>query len=191
MTTHSTVKKPLKRIGYLIIGVWFIACSALITWYSTSNKNEFDPKMQLSQAIMDLSFEQTFSQLLITVKPELTDNARVIHFTQGDCYCEWLAEPHQNKLDEWASKHEFDAIYIDLKDFPQLQAYIPSTPAIAAIDDNNQLIYLGPYSRGSGCFSQSGEVDIQLNNYLIMKETNKLGINALIDTDASGCYCNT
>ncbi len=172
MITHSTVKKPLKRIGYLIIGVWFIACSALITWYSTSNKNEFDPKMQLSQAIMDMSFEQTFSQLLITVKPEQTGNARIIHFTQGDCYCEWLAEPHQNKLDEWALKHEFNAIYIDLKDFPQLQQYIPSTPAIAAIDDNNQLIYLGPYSRGSGCFSQSGEVDIQLNNYLMMKQTN-------------------
>lgn len=46
-------------------------------------------------------------------------------------------------------------------------------------------MHVGPYSRGSACFGKNGEIDKQLSNYL------QVAFNRVIDTDASGCFCNT
>ena len=86
-----------------------------------------------------------------------------------------------------------------LKSWDALKALIPSTPAIIALDENDHLIYLGPYSRGSGCFGTNGMIDEQLALYLDKVQflpkspsvlADNINLSTVIETEASGCYCS-
>jgi len=196
----------------LLIGLWFLLCSVLVLWLGSANKTEFDPRMRLSQALMSLQFESTIVDAISRISPAAS-YPRIFHITQGQCFCEWLAKPHQNSLNAWAEQNDYSSQQLSLIDHPQLAAYVPSTPAVIAIDKDQQLIYLGPYSRGSGCFAQSGEIDAQLKVWTEQSagstgSTGSAGIaddadsadsansvanikQAVVDTDASGCYCES
>lgn len=201
----------------LIITVllWFFAASALIYYMSTKLLVEFDPNMTLSSAITSLSFEQdlvaslTHTEYLASTRNDknVPDNmlgaadltqhpATIFHFTQGNCYCEYVASSHQSRLKQWSSEQGFININIDLNNYPALTNFIPSTPAVAVLGQHNQLMYLGPYSRGTGCFASSGEVDDFLADWIAKQNTQmtqqrpaQYTQNAIIDTDATGCYC--
>lgn len=169
--------------------MWLVGCSILVVWLGSVNKSEFDPNLKLSQAIMDLSFEEQLIDVIDAINANSSaTNARIIHITQKACYCDWLSLSHQSSLNDWASKHNYETTQINLNDSPQLTKFIPSTPAVIAIDKNNQLIYVGPYSRGGGCFSQSGKINDQLTLWAQKKET--VYKQTVIDTDAKGCYCS-
>jgi len=179
------------KVGLGIVAVWFVVCTVLIVRFGVSNKHEFDPNMRLSQAIMDVSFDQALFTKLVSTGNVETNSPSVFHFVQGNCYCEWLAQPHKTKLDSWSTDNQFVNHYINIAEHPQLAQFVPSTPAVAAFDAQQQLIYFGPYSRGTGCYSNSGEIDTQLANWLKQKGNEAIPMQATIDTDATGCYCET
>lgn len=198
--------KLSNKSSWCLVGLWFLLCTGLITWFGAGNKSEFDPQMQLSQEIMDIDFEAKFVSMLqnevnaVLVTSDAQDEhlhtGSVFHFTQGQCYCEWLAQPHQQSINAWAQDNQFNTHTLNITQHRSIKAIIPSTPAIAVVDAQGKLIYLGPYSRGTGCFARSGEVDEQLDKWLQMQtqsDSNNLAIitNTVIDTDASGCYCAT
>lgn len=188
--------------AFILLGVWFVACSGLILWFGASAKSQFDPDLKLSQNLMNLSFEEEVVSTLLAVSSSqntsllgldarLDNGATIFHISQNSCYCDWLAQAHQNSLDTWAKQNDFGSVYLNLHQASALQDLIPSTPAVVAIDENQELIYLGPYSRGSGCFTQSGKIDEQLANWKLNKANQTVSYGgAIIDTDASGCYCN-
>ena len=191
--------------------IWFIAASAIIYYVSITSLVEFDPKMKLSEAIMSLSFEHELVSLLNSTKyndasqndsssPDISSQvqAKIYHFFQGDCYCERLASAHQSRLTRWSSQEGFSNINIDVKESRVLAKSIPSTPAVAVVNQQGELIYLGPYSRGAGCFADSGQIDDFLAAWIAQQNTGKSkqsawqhSQNAIIDTDAKGCYCAT
>lgn len=142
---------------------------------------------------MSLSFEQDLASALSqTQQISLSANSPTIfHLTQGRCYCEFLAKSHQSSLKNWSSAEGFENVELDVNAFPQIKRFVPSTPAVVVLDADKNLLYLGPYSRGSGCFANSGEVDIYLQEWVETKDNLTKQSTALIDTDASGCYCNT
>ncbi len=211
----------------IIVASWFMVCTTLIFSLSNSAKSEFDPDMKLSQAIMSMEFETELSNKLTTLlstKPvpshEQFDSPAqlnypkgfLINIVQGDCYCEWLSNRHQNNLKSWAKDTNFVSVMVNLDDFPFLTEYIPSTPSIIALDADHQLIYLGPYSRGMGCYGASGEVDKILKRFIAHQQSElskdkittipsmtsqarasqtKNDITGIIETDAKGCYCAT
>ena len=193
----------MKLINLSFLTIWFIACSGLILWIGTTNKNEFDSDLVLSQAIMDMNFEESLMATLAaqsasysssrTFQPNQNFKGRIYHINQGDCYCEWLAQPHQRKLDQWGQDHDFTTTYIDLNRASELKKYVPSTPAVIAVSEDNELIYFGPYSRGSGCFATNGMVDEQLALWLKNRPQASSGISlgTVIETEVSGCYCIT
>ncbi len=187
---------------FALLGVWFAACSGLILWFGASAKSQFDPNLKLSQHLMSLSFEDKVVSTLLAASvsesktplgqdAQLHNGATIFHISQNSCYCDWLAQAHQNSLDKWAKQNDFASVHLNLHQARALQDLIPSTPAVVAIDENQELIYLGPYSRGSGCFTQSGKIDEQLANWKLNKASQAVYYGgAIIDTDASGCYCN-
>lgn len=197
--------KKLHALLISLICIWFVACSALIFWFSTTSKTQFDPDMLLSQGLMDLHFEtnlvaalqaNALSMPLLNDKNPLTQiRGTVFHITQGDCYCEWLAQAHQEKINIWSGQHQLKTVNINIDSTAQLAQFVPSTPAIAIVDSQNTLVYFGPYSRGSGCFGQSGQVDNQLEAWFgsshITTVNTKVNITSAIDVDATGCYCAT
>lgn len=199
---------------YAFLLLWFVACTGLIVWIGTASKSQFDPNMKLSMALMNLSFESDLIASINSIrKAELSTNtetlatdtqASIFHITQGDCYCEWLAQSHISTLTTWSQKNEMTSYKIDLNKHPDLRAFVPSTPAVLAIDQYDQLIYFGPYSRGSGCFSNSGMIDQVLDHWLarVAESENKQVTSlqntltptpeqGIVDTDANGCYCIT
>jgi hypothetical protein len=100
-----------------------------------------------------------------------------------------LASSHHNKLKTWAQKHNVKSTVLDLANYPQLLAVIPSTPAIIVTDKNNNIIYVGPYSRGAGCFSASGQIDNYLDQWFTQTDPKSVPKSTIIETDATGCYC--
>lgn len=192
-------------VTWFAVLLWFTACSALVVWIGSANKSAFDPSSKLAIAIMDLSFERALIHAVESPFQKTNESinsgskiGKIFHITQGDCFCEWLAKSHKNNLEQWSAENGFSSYNVDLKQRPDLAKFIPSTPAVLAIDDNGQLLYFGPYSRGSGCFSSSGKIDERLDEwknsqkqYQGQSNIGRGSLGAMIDTDASGCYCQT
>lgn len=197
------VKSPI--FTWVAVLLWFASCSALVIWIGSANKSAFDPSSKLAMAIMDLGFESALISAVSAPvaygrKVESFDSAggKIFHITQGECFCEWLAQPHKNNLDKWSTQNAFSSYKVNLKQHPNLREFIPSTPAVLAVDEHGNLIYFGPYSRGSGCFASSGIIDERLKEWQTQQLgnispllQNEMNLGAMIDTDASGCYCQT
>ncbi len=173
-----------KRFQQALLIIWFVGCSALILIMNAGKAREFDPEQRLAIKLMELDLEAKLLSTLNTFKNN-SSRGRIFHLYQNQCICERLAKSHVKTLDSWASDNRFESHSVNINQYPQLKAFVPSTPAILAIDANNQLIYFGPYSRGIGCFNRSGEIDQQLANW-VTPNSQRAGI---IETDAKGCYC--
>lgn len=174
--------------SYLLWGglaVWLILASVAIYSFGGSNFKEFDPHLRLASQIMSLDFEKDLLQAMESSGLS-TDEARIYHVRSGDCWCDALSKPHAQKIDQWATQYAVNAQVIDLAKHPSLAEYIPSTPAVIVVDQE-QLVYFGPYSEGMGCFAQTGFVDIRMKPYF---ENPRANFTASIQTEAIGCYCH-
>jgi len=118
------------------------------------------------------------------------ENAKgtIFHVTQGSCFCETLSESHKKTLNEWASSEQISYQHIDALSMSSLRRFVPSTPAVIVLNKNRQLVYLGPYSTGMGCFQSSGMVDERIKPYF---QNPAATLHATIQSEAQGCYCAT
>jgi hypothetical protein len=196
-----------KWLTILLALLWGTFALVAIKWVGSDNFVEFDPELKLSAAIMSLSFESE----LVAALPNLDEGSRgsIFHLVQGDCFCERLSDGHKANLSDWANKRSLTSKVLDLADYPSLLTYIPSTPAVLVVDENKNLVYLGPYSVGFGCFEDTGLVDLRIKPYFdksvsaetetmhkystSLKSTDSININKLsqIQSEAVGCYCPT
>lgn len=177
------------KLSFLLL-TWFSMASVAIFGLASASKSHFDPKLKLSQGLMSLSFEQNLTKALSKISGPIGRPA-IYHITQGNCYCEFLASAHQSKLKRWSLAEGFVNVAINLSQSPEIARFIPSTPAVIAISEDGSLLYLGPYSRGAGCFSNNGRVDNFLKGYVSRSSGSTNYQSTIIETDASGCYCET
>jgi hypothetical protein len=167
-----------------IVGIWFLTCLAGLLLLSVSQLDEFDPESKLSLAITDIRFEQKLINQLQTEYNSIDQT--IIHFSDNNCFCETLAQNHIARLSKNMSENGFRNIRVDVETFPEFAKFVPSTPAVAIIGALKELIYFGPYSEGYGCLTGTGLVDA-----LLPKINSSTAENALLITDANGCYCQT
>lgn len=148
--------------------------------------------------MMDTEFESGLKNALSKFTARLpsvdTPNGYIFHIGQGSCFCESLAKNHQQSLDAWGKEYGFITSTIRVEEIDPNNRFIPSTPAVIAVDKNRNLIYMGPYSRGKGCFSTTGMVDEQLTQWIssqhYLEPENKFrSLHSVIETEAEGCYC--
>lgn len=64
-----------------------------------------------------------------------------------------------------------------------LHGYIPALPAVAMLNEQDELVYLGPYSTGMYCSQGNGIIE----PYIQGKRVKSNG--PIIPYDAQGCYC--
>ncbi|MFQ3248583.1 MAG: hypothetical protein ACI9O6_000385 [Glaciecola sp.] len=178
--------------------IWFLGALFAITWVGESKFKEFDPSLRLSSEMMSLSMEDELVAVLNNPKSpvDFKNNdfaGRILHVVQGECFCETLSEAHQNTLNQWAETKNIHFQTIQIASLAALTRFVPSTPAVIVLNKNNDLVYLGPYSTGMGCFQDSGLVDERIRPYF--DEVNGVAalseVRAAIQSEAKGCYCPT
>ena len=150
-------------------------------YLSTLKAKQFDVNGLLLSNAMDTEFDHRFTSLIEETVG--TSSGAVVHFTMDNCFCEYVAERHVTSVKKRASEQGFKNHVITLNSDNRFN--IPSVPAVAVINHNGKLTYLGPYATGTFCSEGEGLVE----QYIIDNtENNALG--ATILTDAQGCYCN-
>ena len=212
MLARKSMQNGLRRwLLPLAALVWFCGAFFAINWVGESKFTDFDPQLRLSSEMMSLSMEGDLLDVLSN-QPEIimqsaviqnaviksgvmqsssnTDvsNGKILHITQGDCFCETLSESHQITLNQWATSQKIAYQSVNIANVPGLSRFVPSTPAVIVLNKSNELVYLGPYSSGMGCFQDSGIVDARIKPYFQNAST---AFNATIQSEAKGCYCAT
>jgi hypothetical protein len=165
-----------------IVGVWCVTCLAGLLLLSVSQLEDFDPESKLFLAITDIEFEQKF--IFQLQKKHSSIEQSVIHFSDNNCFCETIARTHIARLSNDMVDSGFHNIHINISTLPEFARFVPSTPAVAIVGALKELIYFGPYSEGYGCIGGTGLVDA-----LLPKINSPTVENAILITDAKGCYC--
>lgn len=151
--------------------------------YSQRQLSPFDPNGLLLHASTAPSFDKAVVQAL---KQQGVSAASIVHISNdNDCYCNTLAKPHQTELLAKLSASGFQAISLNVEKVPMLQTLISSIPALAVIDSDFQLRYLGPYANGYGCVTGDTLVEA-ISQYA----TKAAYPGAVINTEAKGCFCH-
>jgi hypothetical protein len=200
---NSTTGQGISRWLFPLAAViWFCLAFWAINWAGASKFSDFDPELRLSSQMMSLSMEAELVKVLSAsvaqnglenVESDITNdsenvNGTIFHVTQGSCFCETLSEEHKNTLNEWASSRQISYQNIDVSAMSELRRFVPSTPAIIVLNKQRELVYLGPYSTGMGCFQSSGMVDERIKPYF---QNSTAEFRATIQSEAKGCYCAT
>ena len=173
----------MKWTNVLAIIVWVASVLGLLKIVEITKLQLFDPQQKLLMHSMKSSFELNFTERLQVHSGQLTKT--VVHFRTGKCICENLVESHSDELASNLSASGYKNLTVDLADLPDMTRYIPSTPAVAVFNESHQLLYLGPYSVGLGCFTDNSLINT-ITRYTL---TRYLG--AHINADVEGCYCPT
>lgn len=171
--------------------LWFGIASGLVVAMSSNTSRAFDHDNRLAMELMSLDFEGNLVNALRSAQPMRGD--RIVHLSSANgCFCQVLAESHIEKLNALVKTSDTHVITLNIDEHRALQKLVPSTPAIAVISAREELLYFGPYSQGSGCFSSSGEVDSVISRNLLEKNlrSSRQAPDTIIKAEAKGCYCN-
>lgn len=166
----------------VLLVIWTATLLVAVLVAANSKVKYFDPKNVLHQSALSLSFDKSFVDELSKLNVDLAGS--VIHFQQGDCFCQAIAQSHVNSVEKLAENKQFKNIIVNLDEHKSLNRFIPSVPAVAVIDKASKLRYFGPYSSGMFCNQGDGLVEPFIKN----SQTTATG--ATIISQSQGCYCN-
>jgi len=168
--------------GYLGLLCWASGMMFCLQWYSQKQITAFDPSFLLQAAASTASFDQTLYTALVSAGIQ---GASLVHFeSSAPCYCNQLSRPHYDVLSQRLAAEGYHHQRVNIDDHPALAAIIPSVPALAVVDENHQLRYLGPYATGYGCFT----------GRTLVGRIESLGkaehpVGTAVMADAQGCFC--
>ncbi len=172
-----------KYFGWGLLFLWAVAILAGLWLYNSRQIVSFDPEQTLAQAATTMEFD---NKLVEVLSEQGVQPGSLVHLqTDAACYCNTLTEPHRDTLLNKLQAQGYQAKTIDISAIPSLQALLPTFPAIAIVDNQRQLRYLGPYATGYGCFTGQTLVDTIAN----IARSDFHG--AIVQTEADGCFCQT
>lgn len=175
----------IKRYWILgIVFIWFFGALFFLAFFANSGLSHFDPTGRLTNASQNLHFDQTFVDSLKGDVGNL--QSTVVHFEMDDCQCNQIAAEHKASVALLATEQYYTNKVIKVSQFPSVTQWLPSVPAVAVIEDDGRLAYLGPYSAGYSCSAGNGIVE----RYIEVKPQKMNNLPASIVTDTLGCYCN-
>ncbi len=172
-----------ERLIYWLVALWCVLCLALVFSFTFSKSRDFDADGTFIQYSAATDFDQAFSGWLSAEVGELKN--KVVHFSQGNCTCEWIAQSHIHSVKLLAEQQGKTNLQLDISGLPEMTKRLPVTPAVAVYDQHGQLTYLGPYATGFFCSAGQGLVET-----FIKQSHGETGYGgATIPLDANGCYC--
>ena len=169
------------KTNWLILILWAVGLLTALLVYGQRQLTDFDPNGELLHRSTAPNFD---SSLVDVLKSQNISPGSVIHVgTQSRCYCDTLTTPHQTQLLAKLGD-DFHHVKLNVEDVPELAAMLEAVPALIVLDKQDQLRYLGPYATGYGCFTGKNLVE-QVVGYTTQSRYS----GAVINADASGCFC--
>lgn len=170
-----------KKASWLLLILWAIGLLCALLVYGQRQLSDFDPYGELLHRTTAPDFDAT---LVAILEKQDIQPSSIIHVgTQSRCYCDTLTTPHQSQLLAKLGD-DYHQVRLNVEDVPELAAMLEAVPALIVLDKQDQLRYLGPYATGYGCFTGKNLVE-QVVSYTTQSRYN----GAVINTDASGCFC--
>lgn len=171
------------RNKMLMIALWAVCSMALVLYFSVGKTKSFDEFGILASASSDSSFDKSVADHLKNSTDSLAN--KTVHFTQEDCFCNLIAEPHINSVKTLTNDLSGSNEHIVINSEENTYGFVPATPAVAVFDQHENLIYLGPYSTGLFCAPSEGIVERFIQNRNEAKQA-----AATVLMEAEGCYCS-
>lgn len=168
---------------WALLAAWCGSLLSVLWFYGDRQLSPFDPALTLTHAASAPDFDQRFTSILQQqgVKP-----GSIVHLqTQNPCYCNSLTEAHQRELSALLKNNHYQLQVIHVDEAPQLEALLPAYPALAVVDEYNQLRYLGPYAEGLGCYTGD-----DLVTQIASVVTAQTYLGATVNTTSEGCFCD-
>lgn len=166
----------------IIVVVWALSIMVILLGANLQQIVTFDPASKLAQAASQPDFDEQFTR-------ELTDAGiqpgTLVHLQSDQrCYCNQLSDSHQQSLSEDLASEGYQLTQLSLKEHPALTKYISHFPALAVVDTEGHLRYLGPYATGYGCFT-GNDLITEISRIATTPEY----YGASINSEAKGCFC--
>ena len=179
--SDEVTKQPGKAIK-LIVFIWFVVLFMALMYLTTERLVDFDPETQLLDSSMEDAFYNDIGAFLKTNYGSI--KGRAFHISDDNCFCQMVAGAHIADVKKIVENHTMENVLIALEDRPEMAKYVPSVPAIIIYNDQEELLYVGPYSTGYLCTTGNGLVED-----LIPKMDQSVE-NPVVMSLARGCYCN-
>jgi len=173
------------RLIYWLVAIWCVLCLGLVFAFTFSKTQDFDTDGEFIKYSGTAEFDQAFNLWLNNEVSGLKN--KVVHFSQGNCTCEWIAQAHIHSVKLLASEQGKENIALDVSGMSNITQKLPATPAVAVYDQEGQLTYLGPYATGLFCTAGRGLVE----TFIKQSGNSQQYLGATIPLDANGCYCAT
>lgn len=168
-----------KPSHYIALVIWLVFIIGAAVYLIGRELSSFDPNAILSKASPEKLVESIDLSLGDGTQLEKT----LIHISDEACHCNRYTQKHQLAINKLADTKNFSIQHVSVNEL-QESTYIPSTPAVMLVGENNELIYFGPYAQGIACSENNTMLELSWKNYL-------KGYNAnIIFSEAEGCYCN-
>ena len=169
-----------KGLVWAGLAVWAVGLLAGLWLYSKQQLTAFDPQQVLASAASQPGFDDRFVSRLSQAGVAA---GSIVHIQPAEsCYCNSLTQIHKQELA--TALPDYTVKTLVPEQLGETAALLAALPALAVIDKDNQLRYLGPYATGFGCLTGN-----TLINQIISTVNDPVSAMATILTEASGCFC--
>ncbi|PKF61752.1 hypothetical protein CW745_10585 [Psychromonas sp. psych-6C06] len=168
----------ISTFQWLILIFWIVFTVSAFAYFTSDRLIDFDADDKLQG--MDAKKLSPHFEVYIKNTP-VENKKTILHFSTPDCECQINIKSHSKAIDRLAKRNAFQVQHITIDEHD----VIPSTPSIAVLGNDGQVVYFGPYGQGLTCNETSGFAQTVLNNYL------KGYANNIVIKEAQGCYCPT
>jgi hypothetical protein len=169
-----------QNVTRILLPIWVIWLAGAFYYFSSNDLVLFDPEDSLASASLDMSFDQDV--VAYFNQRSLSTHKQVYHILDPNCHCNAISEDHRHALNQGTfNQAGYQTQSLPYRNFSNI---LPSSPAVVIFNDNNELVYMGPYSAGLSCNTSNSFVEAVFTQAL---KSDFLG--AVIVHEAKGCYC--
>ncbi|AFU99186.1 DUF6436 domain-containing protein [Simiduia agarivorans] len=169
MTSAWTAKKRLAVL--LVLAVW-LGSSATAFWYYQLRWTEAFPGAETYALFDGTPLSDWLSRF------HRPGQVTLVHLGRPDCFCNRFNDPHRQEI-----QAHYQPLGVHFA-APALAPDLPvSTPAVALLDTQGQLRYIGPYSDSLLCSIGDGLVEPLLDQLLAGAAPD------MLHTTGVGCFC--
>lgn len=161
---------------------WPVASLAVLAYLNFRHFGPFDPADTLGRHLQNGQVEQRIEQLFNDVAGPTA--MTVFQLSRKECQCNRYNEPLVEQVNTLLSLQGYKVVELSVDDYPQIAQWIPGFPSMAVFDDQQRLVYTGPYSSGYFCTPSTNVVADLITNLLASPY-----LGATINSDTTGCYC--